>query len=358
MKLLFVVDTLFKGGAGRVISELASQFQREGNECTICTFAAPEVTYTPAPGVKHINGFACGRNGRKPSFLTKVGFLRRLLRDGQWPVAISFLTELNVITLLAATGTATKVIISERNNPATDKHNVRDKFLRWLLYRCWADGYVFQTAEIRDWFSAEIVRRSAIIGNPINPQLPEPYSGVRPPRIVMAGRLNQQKNYPMALEAFAQVAPDFPEYTLEIYGEGPLKDELTARIAELHLEGRAILKGHSGSLLQEIRDASLFLLSSDYEGMSNALMEALGLGLAVISTDHEGGGGRALIHSGVNGILTPMRDVSALAAKMRQLLGDPALRETLARNALRIRQEYAIDAIAARWKEYIDRVLA
>lgn len=350
-ELLFVVDTLASGGAGRVVSEVAGELFRQGHHVAVCTFRNRNVVYQLPDGVEHIDGtFGVDK---KPGFLQQIRTLHSIIIKRKITCVISFLTPFNVISILAATFTGARVVISERNNPANDKNNVRDALLRRLIYR-FANGYVFQTSDIRDWFCSSIRSRSAIIGNPINPLLPEPFNGERIHKIVMSGRLEPQKNYPMAINAFTAVAQDFPDYTLEIYGEGSLRDALQKLIDDNGMTSRILLKGHSSHLFDEIYNASAYLMTSDFEGMSNALMEALGLGLPVISTDHAGGGARTLIRNGVNGMLIPVNDTVILEEKLRQVMKDATLRSTLSNNALQIRSDYAIEHIAKLWMNIID----
>lgn len=346
--LMFVVDTLANGGAGRVVAEIASELCRRGHRVYVCTFRSNEVVYMLEEDIVHIDGGAIG-HGKKPGFFQQVRFLHRQIRERNVTCVVSFLTVFNNVAILASAFTGARVVVSERNNPANDKNNVRDRILRKLIYR-FADGFVFQTEAIRDWFSVSIARRSRIIGNPINPLLPEPFEGMRAKRIVMSGRLEPQKNYPMAISAFARVAAFVPEYILEIFGEGSLKEKLQAQIDELGMADRIFLRGYSRKLFDDIADAGIYLMTSDYEGMSNALMEALGLGIPVITTDHKGGGARSLIVSGENGMLIPIGDANMLEEKLRELIENPELQKKLSSNALNIRRQFAIGKIADEWE--------
>ena len=354
--ILFIVDTFAKGGAGRVVSEISSEMFKKGEHVIVCTFGDNGVLYPLASGMEHIDGSHIGKK-LKPSFVEKIKFIRRIIKAKKIEIIISFLTPLNVVAILAGLFAGSKVIISERNNPEYDKCCVRDRMLRKLIYR-YADGFVFQTEEIQNWFSSSIRQRACIIENPINPLLPPPYFGVPCKKIVMAGRLNAQKNYPMAINAFAQISAEFPDYQLEIFGAGHLEKDLQQMINEKALTDRILLRGHSNCLFDEIKDASLYLMTSDYEGMSNSLMEAMGMGLAVITTDHGGGGARSLITDDVNGILVPVGDVGMLVEKMRIVLKDNEKRMTLAKNAFLIRNRFSIERITEKWQDYLEDVIS
>jgi glycosyltransferase involved in cell wall biosynthesis len=166
-------------------------------------------------------------------------------------------------------------------------------------------------------------------------------------RIVSAARLMKQKNQLMLIESFAQIKQDFPDYTLTIYGEGPFRDTLEARIAELNLTDSVFLPGKVQNVFDCIADADLFVLSSDFEGMPNALIEAMCLGLPVISTKVSGA--TDLIEHGHNGLLTEVGDTNQLTECMRQMLADPQLRLRCAGNALEINERLQVDGIIRQW---------
>lgn len=356
MKILFIVDTLASGGAGRVVAELANEMEKAGDVISVCTFESYDETYELYEEIEHIDG-ASICPGKKMSFLQKILFLRSLIHEQMYGCVISFLTKNNVAAVIAAMYTGTYVIVSERNNPANEKISFRDALLRKLLYPKYADGYVFQTEDIKNWFPKSVQDYSIVIGNPIDPDIPEPFTGEKKKRIVMSGRLEAQKNYAMAIDAFASISPSFPDYSMDIYGDGKLKSEIQKKIDACGMSKKIFLRGHTDRHCSVIADASLYVMSSDYEGMSNALMEAMAMGLPVISTDHGGGGARALIEDGVNGLLVPVNNSAKLATAMSQVLSNENLRTKLSENALQIREKFNAELIARKWKKYIERVM-
>jgi glycosyltransferase involved in cell wall biosynthesis len=177
-----------------------------------------------------------------------------------------------------------------------------------------ADGFVFQTEDAAKYFEGIIKCDSKIIPNPINPKfIKEPYKGEREKNIVTVGRLESQKNQKMLIEAFGKIESKYPEYSLLIYGDGSKKEELQDLIKEKGLENKVILKGKIDDVENVIDKAKMFVLSSDYEGMPNALMEAMALGLPCISTDCPCGGPRYLMENGKSGLLVPVGNSDAMA---------------------------------------------
>lgn len=354
MRILFVVDSLSGGGAGRVVAEIASCLAYQEDEIAVDVVSESSIEYAIDQKVQVLNG-TIFKEKHHNSLIAIIDAIANANKSFKPNVIVSFLTVNNIATILATLWSPVKVIVSERNDPKYSPAQKHLRALRKLLYR-FANGFVFQTHEIQSFFSKEIQEKSIIIHNPINLDIPEPYSGERSERIVMAGRLTEQKNYSMAISAFRNICNDFNEYSLEIYGEGKLKTQLEKLIEKEHLKGRVKLMGQSYQLFQDIRDAKLFLMTSDYEGLSNSLMEALALGLPVITTDHGGGGARELIEDGVNGILVPIGNHEVLAKKMKVLLENKAYRDNLGAEAQKIRSTDGVKCIAEKWKSYITEI--
>lgn len=286
----------------------------------------------------------------------RVKRIRRVCDQFMPDYIISFLPDNNIYSILASLIHKNwKLIICERNDPERNpERGNKVRFARSLLYR-FADGYVFQTDDAKKYFSKKIQEKSAVIPNPVASDIPESSNSKRK-AIVSVASLKEQKNYPMAIQAFARISREFPDYIYEIYGEGEERAKIETLILQLELSDRVILKGYSAHVLEEIKDASLFIMSSDYEGMSNSMIEALALGIPSIVTNHPIGAPRMLIHDGVNGLLTPVGDVEGLAEKIRRVLSDCNLAQTLGTNAQNIRQTLSVCHICSMWLEFLNQI--
>lgn len=197
-------------------------------------------------------------------------------------------------------------------------------------------------------------RKKLRIPNPVSPAaLAIDMPLVRTKRVVGVGRLAPQKNFRLLIGSFAAIAAAFPGYSLDIYGEGPLRSELQAQIDALGMADRIQLRGAVHDIFKKIADAELFVMSSDYEGFPNALVEAMALGLPIISTDFSTGVARGLIGP-ENGRVVPVGDDEALARAMEELLADSALRERMASSNREKAKGYGIQAIARQWARVID----
>ena len=183
-------------------------------------------------------------------------------------------------------------------------------------------------------------------------RIPDQYTLEREKVVVAAGRLSPQKNVPLLLKAFAGFSRKYPEFRLRIFGEGELREELTALAVSLNIADKVEMPGRSTSLLEKMNSAAMFVLSSDYEGMPNVLLESMCMGMPSISTDCPSGGPRELIEDGVNGLLVPVGDEKKLQEAMEKM-ADPAYAKMLADNALKIREKLTSQEIFVSWYSYL-----
>ena len=348
MKILFVVSALHGGGAERVIATLASRYAQSGDEVTILMTAGDACVY---PLHKKVKIISIGQQSHGNPFV-QIGRLMRMrnyFKAHRASRIVSFGTSINLFTILASLGLKNRVIVSERNDP--DRCNY--KALRNVIYHL-GRGFVFQTEDARAHFPVSIQRRGVVIPNPIRRDLPTVYSGTREKKIAAAGRLEPQKNHMLLLEAFAGFHEHHPEYTLHIFGKGRLEQELKKKAVALKIKDYVVFEGFRSDILETIRTYGMYVLSSDYEGISNSLMEAMALGIPCIATDCPIGGSALCIKHGVSGLLVPTGERAALQAAMEKLAGDVALSSRIGENAAEIRNTFAEEKIADRWRSYID----
>ena len=357
-KLVFVIEQLYGGGAERVTAALMNELCREAEVHLITTYCYDSKNDYPvnAKIIKHSSDIR-SRN-RAETLLKRIAFLKRTLSD-IGPQCVISLAGCGTNTLLTAAmmGSGIPLILSERNDPSRDPKGKLLRILRkWTYALC--KGLVFQTHEAQQYFPAFIHRKSTVICNPLTGALPEANEEPKVKRIINCCRLVPQKNLGLLFDAFSDIADEFPDMSLVIWGEGPERANLERRIAEMGLNGRILLPGYSQSIYREMSRSMLFVSSSDYEGISNSMLEAIALGIPTICTDCPAGGARETIRHGENGLLVPVGSREALADAMRSVLSDPELSEKLSRNGRRLREEIAVGAIAKRWEAYIDQVVS
>jgi glycosyltransferase involved in cell wall biosynthesis len=263
---------------------------------------------------------------------------------------------LGIYTIPACFGLNVKHIISERNDPEHFAGKKSIKIISRLLLR-FAHGYIFQTKDARDSYGLRIAEKSKVIANPLfNLQdMPEyPFIGEREKMIVSVGRLNEQKNQKLLIDAFVEVHKIHPEYGLTIWGEGPERNKLEKIIRDYGLSESVFLPGTQKNLVNELYKKSVFVLCSDFEGMPNALMEAMALGLPCISTDCPCGGPRELIENGVNGLLISVGSKQQLIQAMLTVINCTIDVKSLCNKAFKIREKYSIDNICKEWMSALE----
>ncbi len=355
--ITFFISSLGSGGAERVVSTLASELTDRGYRVSIVLIANRNRNYA-LPETVQLRYLDCNQDLKKNALLRwplRLKKIRRAIRELQPDLVISFMSETNIDVCLAALGLRLPIIVSERNDPAIDPASKAKQLLRRIAYLR-AQGFVFQTPDARDYFSRRIRQAGTIILNPLTAKIPQPFEGVREKRIAAVGRLNAQKNYPLLLQAFGEFSKEYPDYTLEIYGQGNLEAQVTGEIARLGLEGKVILKGFCADVHNAIRTAAFYVMSSDFEGMPNALIEAMALGLPCICTDCPCGGPRMLIEDGQNGLLVPIRDPQALTTAMKQMAAHPEQAAQMGKQAQKVRTRVEVTAITDQWVEYMNSV--
>lgn len=360
--LIFLTISLTRGGAERVICNMCNEYFAKHYHVTIISLMAAKPEYELDSSIRLLTidteeeqyqQNMLVRFPRRRRALAKV--LRELQKDGQTKALISFLPEPNFLACSLKGKCSFPVIISVRNDPVKEYAGTFRQTMMRLFYPK-ASGYVFQTRMARDYFkfSTHIMENSTVIPNPIARDfLNLAPAEKRNQEIVAVGRLEKQKNPMLLLRAFEKVRKKHPEYQLVFYGEGSLGKELEQEIRTKGLAHAVQLRGNTSDVKGAIREAALFVLASDYEGMPNALMEAMALGLPCISTDCPCGGSAFLIRDGENGWLVPVGEEEALARQMCEVLENPKKAWEAGCAAQEITKQLNPDVIYRTWDEML-----
>lgn len=348
MKILMVITGMRSGGAERVMATLCNTLSQT-NQVRLLSMKENKTDYELDRSVEH---FAAEIHNK--SFLKSVNFVKKQIDTWKPDVVLAFMTKSNLIALVAEKMSKNKapVIIAERTNP----YIALFKKIRQLVYPC-AAGAVFQTRQAQDYYKRILKCESIVLRNPLNPDFAiEPYQGKRTKRIVSVGRLSNEKNQKLLIEAFSCIARKYPEYSVEIYGDGPLKDILQIQIDDLNLSPLIKLMGRKNNIQKYIADAEIFVLPSNSEGMPNALLEAMALGIACIATDCPIGGSAFIIDNETNGILVPMNDVEKMYTTLERLIDNKELAKRLGKNAEHVIKDFDTQKVCDEWEEYIGKI--
>ena len=343
MKIVFVLPDMPGGGTERVVSLLANEYVKRGFQTAILLFAGNQVAY---PLDERIEIFIAGKaSGGNPFIqISRLFRMRKFYKKNKDCYIFSFCVRGSIFSVIAAAGIPHRFLVSERNDPT----RMSGQKLRDWSYRR-AEKIILQTDDVKHCFTKDIQDKSAVIPNPVSGDMPEPFKGERKKRIVSVGRLQPQKNHKLLLDAFAVFHKQYEDYELHIFGIGELEAELKNRAKELHIEDYVFFRGFCSDVQHEIWDSAMFVLSSDYEGISNSMIEALSMGVPVISTDCPVGGSRTYIEDGINGILTPVGDAKALSDAMIKLADNPEFARILSANGAKIKEQYGLEKIADRF---------
>ena len=316
--VVFAIGSLHGGGAERVVSVWASALAEKGYPVSVVVYARRENEYPVDTRVQICPIADSMQACNALSMRQRLKCFRSQLKGIKPDVLISFLPEMQVYIAMASIGLGISRVETIRNNPwkLDILHTKFAPLWRWCFRSC--RGLIVQSEDQKLFFSRSVQKKAVVIPNPVNLCYRESQKTeycADSHKIVAAGRLANQKNYKMMIDAVGKVTCQYPDVCLAIYGEGPLEEELRSYINQNQLETHIQLMGRSSELYRVYQNADLYLMSSDYEGMPNALAEAMAVGMPCISTDCKTGP-RDLIDDGQNGYLVPCGDADAMAEKI------------------------------------------
>lgn len=349
MKLFVTCGVLGMGGAERVLSILSSYFTDEFDIVNFITWREAPIAYEIDQRVKIIS---LTKEVGSDCFLKKAMWLRKYVIQEKPDIILSFLSLFNMMTLIALLGARANIIVAERNDPRYIKGGRVIAFLRNILYRT-SNGILCQTEPIRAYFKGALFAKTKVIFNPLflkKDKINSALKDYKSKRIVSVGRLHPQKNHVLMIHSFQLFLKRHPDYTLTIYGDGSEREKLQSLINMHSLNNKVLLPGNSRSVHNDIMDADIFLLTSVYEGMPNALIEAMSMGIPSVSTRVSGA--IDLIDDSVNGILCDSTEES-ICASLCRIVEDDDFAKKLSMEGPKVAELLSQDSIAYQWVEYL-----
>lgn len=349
MKISFFIGGMRRGGAERVISILANDYCARGWDVDIVLLLQNAVEYDLDSRIRivDITQKAGGYVQNAPRWLLGI---RRYLKETKPHRVVSFVGRINALVLTAALGLKLPIVVSERNDPKHDGRGaMMQKYCNWIYRK--AKAIVYQNEHEKSCFDKALESKGCIIPNPVSVSATRGHD--LPPVVATAGRLTEQKNQKMLIDAMARVHKTHPQVKCRIYGEGTLREMLRAQIDSLGLTDTVTLEGNVADIHDRLAECGVFALTSDYEGLSNALIEAMMVGLPCITTDYPGAS--ELITDGENGLVVPMHDGSALAAAIIKLIENKDdCADTLAKQGKLSAARFRAETVLNQWHMIIE----
>lgn len=358
-KVVFISSSLSYGGAEKMLCFVANELAERQNDVTVINLlehSDDAGRLSEKVKVVELKTVRFRFVNRIDQLLKLILFIKKIKPD----IIIAFKFMPNFLGAVVGKVLKTPVIISERADPSKEYILKGREKCYWDVINT-ADGGVFQTIGAMQMYSDRMQKRGVVIPNPV--LLPEmlthtvkesSQSGI----IVSVGRLsNAQKRYDIMLSAFCKFYKKNPEYILKIYGDGEDEETIKNWIKDFQLEDAVFLMGRTDSPLHAMDEADIFLTTSDYEGISNSLLEAMSIGMPVVATDCTPGGARLLICNGVNGLLVPCGDVEMIANALNRMAREYHLRHECGEQARKVKDEFSKKRIMELWGSYINKVI-
>lgn len=360
MKLLFVVNSLGIGGAEKMVVFVAKELKVRGHNCSIINLNINNKFDRSPEGELEVFNADIQYTGMLTTNFKWIKFVYDISKKERPDVIIGFAGLANFC--VAATEKLLKIpsVICERNDPfRTFRHPSFSQRLKIRTINS-ATGAVFQTREAGEFYSKKLRKKSVVIANPIF--INEDYSPIDyanlPKTIVSLGRFsNKQKRFDVLLKGFKEFHKKHVDYILNIYGSGPDEEYINSQIAALGIDNFVEVKGKTDTPLKTLSGEGIFAITSDYEGISNSLLEAMAVGLPVVSTDHTPGGARLLIEDHKNGLLIPTEDPHALSSALAEYAEKPELRFLCGTKAKNVINRFSPVKCIDSWESYLQSII-
>ncbi len=401
-RIAFYIGDLGKGGAEHVIRNLAEYFNSRGVETYMVTKLKEEDEYELSEGITRIIADIdpSEEKGRVHNLFARIRKLRKIWKEIHPDIIVSFIKKNNLMALASSRGLNIPVVVSVRSDPEREFGSEFVKKLSFAMFKK-AAGIVVLTKQAAEFFPPALSDRISVMPNAIDRKFVDvleakkEWYGIdehmdpsedqveymyakRRHEVITVGRIDENKNQKMLVDAFAMAADKHPDWTLHIYGDGEGRMDLVEYVIGLdkrmpasgdhkpgsrdengnymNMSDRIIFHGVTDNVANVMAGRSIFVLPSKQEGMPNALIEAMVMGMACISTDCPCGGPAELIKDGVNGLLVQVTDVTTMADDLDNLMGDDMLRQMLGTQASMLIDKVHPDAVCKQWYDYLDEL--
>lgn len=357
-RIALFVPSLKNGGAERVVSIWSSELSKLRDEVYLIVLYKTEGEYEIYGDVKKIYLYESYTQSKSYTLLSKIKKIRSVLKENRIDILLPFIEHIGVLSSAASFCSKTHIVETIRIDPFRSPESVFVRALRDMSVKM-AKCCIVQNEEQKKYFSKRVQKKMEIFPNPLHPsiaQIIKEYKTSFPLTFMTAGRLEKQKNHKLLCDSFALAVKENPEIELKIYGVGSMKDELQQHIESLGMQYKIRLCGRTDNIAETLAQADAFILSSNYEGMPNSLLEAMAAGLPCISTDCPTGPSDMIV-SGENGILVPVGDTESMAAAIKKIAEDYTAAIEMGKKARAfVLENYEASASAKRLLEFVEKI--
>ena len=339
-KFLFLIHSLNGGGAERVMSVLCSQLAMRGHEVHLGLFKRTDNDYPLNENVKiHMLSDKKRGSGSLGNSKHRIDQYSSLIKDIKPDFVVPFMGTVVIESYLASRFKKTTFIATVRVDPVLAAYSNAQKKMLSLIYS-FSDAVFVQNEMQKQYFSEKTQKKTFVVFNPVSEAFLEHLHKNEGDiiRIATSGRLSEQKNHKMLIDAIGLVAEKHPEVSLTIYGDGKLREKLDAYILEKKLENNVKMFGRANDMCSELLNNDMFVMSSNYEGMPNALLEAMALGMPCVSTDCRTGPSD-MIEPYESGILVPIKNAEKMAEAISYMIENPETAHEMGKEARRFALE-------------------
>jgi len=356
-KMLFVIHGVGYGGAGKMIVYVANAMADFGHEVILFSYDNNKCNYELNSKVTLVTNIITSKNKYQKA-LKSINEIRKKIIYYKPDIIISFLSDGNAYSYIASKlcKIKTPLVVCERGDPNND--NASFSKIMQLIFKN-AEGAVFQTEGAQSYFKNSLGKRSVIIPNPVmkNNVVLEKFKNRRDEIVFPARFTNIQKCQDVMVKAFKSVNRKYPNMKLVFIGDGPDQEKIKNMVIEEKLERSVDFIGSIDNVLERIKLAKIFAITSDYEGIPNSLIEAMSIGMPVVSTNMSPGGAELLIENNINGLLAPIGDSKAIAESIGYFIENPDRADEIGTKAKEIENRFSDERIRQLWNNYLDKVV-
>jgi glycosyltransferase involved in cell wall biosynthesis len=363
MKLLFAIKGLYRatGGAERVICDVCSFLAEQGgHEVSLLTLDSPGAPpfYLLSPRVRLLQlGLGDPSAPTSPvQFFRRMIALRRVVKDQNPEVVVSFMHSMFIPMSFAMAGLKVPLIASEHTT-ATHYQRRRFEFTLFMAAVPFFDRITVLSELVAQHYPLWIRKKMTVVTNPISPEFLKirlDSDDMSSKQILSVGSFSASKDHITLIRAFGLLAADFPEWSLRILGDGPLRSELEHEVNKLELVGRVTLPGVVTNVGKEMVNASLFALASTYESFGLVFAEAMACGKASVAfADCQGAS--EIIDQDKTGLLLSGSDrVKVMADGLRRLMVNEKERNQMGAHARdSVSRRFSIELVCAQWEQVL-----